>query len=86
MDNDQMAKRIREVFESGDLEKMAKAQHEMQAENVVMEWPQSGELIRGRENVSAINRNYPASTGTTIRSPACSTSQSPRRRLSVPSR
>jgi len=65
MDNDQMAKRIREVFESGDLEKMAKAQHEMQAENVVMEWPQSGELIRGRENVSAINRNYPASTGTT---------------------
>ena len=44
---------------------MAKAQHEMQAANVVMEGPQSGELIRGRENVAAINRNYPASTGTT---------------------
>ena len=65
MDNDQMAKRIREVFESGDLEKMAKASYEMQADNVVLEWPQSGELIRGRENIAAINRNYPASTGTT---------------------
>ena len=65
MNNDEMAKRIREVFESGDLEKMAKASYEMQADNVVLEWPQSGELIRGRENIAAINRNYPASTGTT---------------------
>ncbi|HEV8470258.1 MAG TPA: nuclear transport factor 2 family protein [Candidatus Limnocylindria bacterium] len=65
MDNDQMAKRIREVYESGDLEKFAKAQHEMSADSIVLEWPQSGERIRGRENIAAVNRNYPASTGTT---------------------
>jgi len=65
MDNDQMAKRIREVYESGDLEKFGKAQYEMAADGIVQEWPQSGERIRGRENIAAVNRNYPASTGTT---------------------
>jgi len=65
MNNDEMAKRIREVYEFGDLEKFGKAQYEMSADNVVVEWPQSGELIRGRENIAAVNRNYPASTGTT---------------------
>jgi hypothetical protein len=65
MNNDQMADRIREVYESGDLETFGKAQYEMAADNIVQDWPQSGERIRGRENVAAVNRNYPASTGTT---------------------
>lgn len=29
------------------------------AENVVVEWPHTAEIIRGRENVIALNRNYP---------------------------
>jgi hypothetical protein len=29
------------------------------AEDAVEEWPQSGERIRGRQNIMAINRNYP---------------------------
>jgi ketosteroid isomerase-like protein len=29
-------------------------------EDYVLDWPQSGELIRGRENFIAVNRNYPA--------------------------
>ena len=65
MNNEEMAKRIREVYEFGDLEKFGKAQYEMSADNVVLEWPQSGERINGRENIAAVNRNYPASTGTT---------------------
>jgi hypothetical protein len=65
MNNDEMAKRIREVYESGDLEKFAKAQYEMAADDIVQEWPQSGERIRGRDNIAAVNKNYPASTGTT---------------------
>jgi ketosteroid isomerase-like protein len=28
-------------------------------DDYVQEWPQSGELIRGRDNSMAINRNYP---------------------------
>jgi limonene-1,2-epoxide hydrolase len=29
------------------------------ADDAVQEWPQSGERIRGRENIIEINRNYP---------------------------
>ena len=64
MNNDQMAERIREAYESGDLEKFAQAQREMASDDMVQEWPQSGERIRGRDNIDAINKNYPASTGT----------------------
>ena len=35
------------------------------AEDVVVEWPQTRERMRGRENVIAVNRNYPE--GWTIR-------------------
>lgn len=38
---------------------------ELLAEDVVVEWPQTRERIRGRENVLAVNRNYPE--GWTIR-------------------
>ncbi|MDQ2912736.1 MAG: nuclear transport factor 2 family protein [Chloroflexota bacterium] len=65
MNNDQMAERIHELYKSGDLEKFAKFQNEMAADDMVQEWPQSGERIRGRKNIAAINENYPASTGTT---------------------
>jgi hypothetical protein len=64
MNNDQMADRIREVYESGDLETFGKAQYEMAADDIVQEWPQSGERILGRANIEAVNQNYPASTGT----------------------
>ena len=64
MNNDQMAERIRAAYESGDLEKFAEAQREMMADDMVQEWPQSGERIRGRKNIEEINQNYPASTGT----------------------
>jgi hypothetical protein len=64
MNNDQMAARIRELYENGDMEKFAQAQREMAADDMVQEWPQSGERIRGLANIEAVNQNYPASTGT----------------------
>lgn len=30
------------------------------AEDYLLEWPQSGEKIRGRDNFAAVNSNYPA--------------------------
>jgi len=65
MNNDQMAERIRAALESGDLETFGKMQREMAADDMVQEWPQSGERIRGLKNIEAVNENYPASTGTT---------------------
>jgi SnoaL-like protein len=64
MNNEQMAARIRELYENGDMEKFAQAQREMAADDMVQEWPQSGERIRGLANIEAVNQNYPASTGT----------------------
>jgi ketosteroid isomerase-like protein len=38
-----------------------RAAGELLADEYVLEWPQSGELIRGRENFAAMNAAYPAS-------------------------
>ena len=35
---------------------------ELLADDVVVEWPHSGELIRGRANVLALNSEYPGSS------------------------
>ena len=64
MNNDQMAERIRAAYKSGDLEAFAKEQRAMAADDMVQEWPQSGERIRGLDNIEAVNKSYPASTGT----------------------
>ena len=59
--------RLRTVYESESLEDLARAVYELSAEDVVQDWPQSGERIRGRDNAKAINDNYPQMTGTTPR-------------------
>ena len=33
------------------------------ADDFVLDWPQSGERIRGRDNYAAMNEEYPTSTG-----------------------
>jgi limonene-1,2-epoxide hydrolase len=35
------------------------AASEVYADDAIQEWPQSGERIRGRDNIMAINTNYP---------------------------
>jgi len=49
---------------SGDLE----AEHEIYADNVVCEYPQSGETIPGRRNLQALRSHHPGkSSGFSIR-------------------
>lgn len=68
MDDNEMIARIRAIFDEGDMEAFSRALREMSAEDMVQEWPQSGERIRGRDNIAAVNQNYPASTGTAPKS------------------
>jgi ketosteroid isomerase-like protein len=55
--------RIKGLIEQGDLDSLSKGMYELQADDFVEEWPQSGERIRGRDNSKAINDNYPQMTG-----------------------
>ena len=64
MNNDEMAARIRKLFEDNDAEAYSKAQYEMSADDVVNEFPQSGEVFRGRDKIAAMNNSYSGSTGT----------------------
>lgn len=64
MDDRQMEARIRELYGEGDMAAFARAQLEMAADDFVQEWPQSGERIRGRENVAKLNEGYEAGSGT----------------------
>lgn len=64
MNDDEMAARIREIYELDDMEAFAKLQYEMSADDVVNEFPQSGERFRGRDNIAAMNASYSGSTGT----------------------
>ena len=64
MNDDEMVQRIRSLYEAGDPAAFAQAAREMAAEDMVQEWPQSGERISGRDNIAAVNENYPAGSGT----------------------
>jgi hypothetical protein len=64
MDDNQMVARIRELFEFGDMQEYGKAMEEMASEDIVQEWPQSGERIRGKANIAKMNEGYSANTGT----------------------
>ena len=59
--------RLRAAYENGSLDELARELHDLSTDDFVQEWPQSGERIRGRDNVKAINDNYPAMTGTAPR-------------------
>jgi hypothetical protein len=52
------------LYSSGDLQALSAQLSEMASEDMVQEWPQSGERIHGRDNVMAVNENYQAATGT----------------------
>jgi hypothetical protein len=65
VNDDEMAARIRKLFEDNDPTAYVKAQYEMAAEDIVNEYPQSGERFRGRDRIAAMNSSYTGSTGTT---------------------
>ena len=64
MDNQAMKRKIEETFNIGNMEQFGREMYEMSADDIVQEWPQSGERIRGKQNVEAVNSNYPTGSGT----------------------
>lgn len=64
MNDDQMVARIKEVFETGDLEAYGKELQAITADDVVLEYPQSGERFRGKDQIMQMNMSYEGSTGT----------------------
>ena len=65
--NGATVERLRAMFESSSLDELARQQYDLEADDFVEDWPQSGERIRGRDNAKAINDNYPTRTGLTPR-------------------
>ncbi len=51
------------AFESKDMQLL----DQVYTDDAVQEWPQSGERIVGRDNIKAINENYPGLPNATIR-------------------
>jgi hypothetical protein len=64
MDDDQMVARITEVFTQGDMEAFGKELEAITADDMVQEYPQSGEVFRGKDNIATMNKSYSGSTGT----------------------
>jgi hypothetical protein len=64
MDDDQMVARITEVFTSGNMDAYGKELAAITADDTVQEYPQSGEVFRGKDNIAAMNQSYSGSTGT----------------------
>jgi hypothetical protein len=64
MDTNAFESRLRDLYSSGDLQALTRELSEMAADDMVQEWPQSGERIRGRDNIIAVNESYEGATGT----------------------
>ena len=63
MDTDTMDGKLRELYSSGDAQELTRRIPDLASEDLVQEWPQSGERIRGRANVMAVNEHYEGATG-----------------------
>jgi hypothetical protein len=55
--------RMRELLTGGDMSALARGMDEYASEDLVEEWPQSGERIRGRANVQKLTEGYGEATG-----------------------
>jgi hypothetical protein len=62
-ENLQVTERLWEALNDQDVDLTGELYHE----DCVIEWPQSGERIAGRDNIMAINRNYPGLPKATLR-------------------
>jgi hypothetical protein len=65
VDNEAIERKFRELYTSGDPQEVARQVTELGSEDMVQEWPQSGERIRGRDNIVAVNEHYEDATGMT---------------------
>jgi len=67
MDTDAMERTLHELYSASDPQELVRKTSEMASEDMVQEWPQSGERIRGLGNITAVNESYEGATGTTPR-------------------
>jgi SnoaL-like protein len=63
-DIDTALARFRKAVETGDMSSLTGAMDDIASDDLVQEWPQSGERIRGKANLKRINENYTGATGT----------------------
>ena len=63
-DVDTAIERFRKAVEVGDMQALTSGLDELASDDMVQEWPQSGERIRGKANLKRINEGYTAATGT----------------------
>jgi ketosteroid isomerase-like protein len=56
--------RWRKAVETGDLAALTSGLDDLASDDLVQEWPQSGERIRGKANLKRINDGYASATGT----------------------
>lgn len=62
-ENVQVVERMWRTLSEGDFSVL----EESLADDCIQEWPQSGERVRGKANIIAINSNYPGMPTVTIR-------------------
>jgi SnoaL-like protein len=64
MNDDEMVARITALFKEGDMAAFGEELQALTADDMVQEYPQSGEVFRGRDNIAKMNSSYSGSTGT----------------------
>ena len=57
----------RRIWSSANEGNFVDVLEEVLADDCVQDWPQSGEVIRGKANIIAINKNYPGLPTATVR-------------------
>ena len=63
----EMATKIEEAMKSGDFGQIAALIQEFGTDDFVEEWPQSGELIRGKQNILELRLAFPTPPTATLR-------------------
>jgi hypothetical protein len=63
-DVDTAVEQFRKAAEAGDMQSLTGTFDKLASNDFVQEWPQSGERIRGKDNLKRINDNYAGATGT----------------------
>jgi len=64
VNDDEMVARITTLFEEGDMETFGRELYGLTTDDVVLEYPQSGERFSGRDRIMQMNMSYEGSTGT----------------------
>jgi hypothetical protein len=64
VNDDEMVARIKELFAKGDMREFGDELQGLTDENVVLEFPQSGERFVGRDKIKTMYDGYSATTGT----------------------